>query len=57
MPGMETLKYVLLPEGDSIFNRSTQEAEWFQGQPGLQSEFQNSVGYTEKYCLNKYINT
>ena len=24
-----------------------------QGQPGLQSEFQNSQGYTEKPCLKK----
>jgi hypothetical protein len=39
------------------FNPSTQEAEqvdfWVQGQPGLQSEFQNSQGYTEKSCLEK----
>jgi hypothetical protein len=31
---------------------------WVQGQPGLQSEFQDSQGYTEKPCLknkNKYI--
>jgi hypothetical protein len=25
----------------------------FQGQPGLQSEFQDSQGYTEKPCLEK----
>ena len=34
-----------------------QEAEagrfWVQGQPGLQSEFQDSQGYTEKPCLKK----
>jgi hypothetical protein len=32
------------------FNPSTQEEEagGFQGQPGLQSEFQDSQGYTEK---------
>jgi hypothetical protein len=30
-----------------IFNPSTQEAEAV-GQPGLQSEFQDSQGYTEK---------
>ena len=24
---------------------------WVQGQPGLQSEFQDSQGYTEKPCL------
>jgi hypothetical protein len=36
------------------FNPSTWEAEaevW--GQPGLQSEFQDSQGYTEKPCLEK----
>jgi hypothetical protein len=37
------------------FNPSTREAEagGFQGQPGLQSEFQDSQGYTEKPCLRK----
>ena len=25
----------------------------FRGQPGLQSEFQDSQGYTEKPCLEK----
>jgi hypothetical protein len=33
------------------FNPSTWEAE--AGQPGLQSEFQDSQGYTEKPCLEK----
>jgi hypothetical protein len=36
------------------FNPSTQEAEagrGVPGQPGLQSEFQDSQGYTEKPCL------
>jgi hypothetical protein len=37
------------------FNPSTWEAEasgfWVWGQPGLQSEFQDSQGYTEKPCL------
>ena len=43
------------------FNPSTQEAEaggslWVQGQPGLQSEFQDSQGcYIEKPCLKKEI--
>jgi hypothetical protein len=33
-------------------NPSTWEAEaGVQGQPGLQSEFQDSQGYTEKPCL------
>jgi hypothetical protein len=40
------------------FNLSTQEAEadrslWVQRQPGLQSEFQDSPGYTEKPCFKK----
>jgi hypothetical protein len=26
---------------------------WVQGQPGLQREFQDSQGYTEKPCLEK----
>jgi hypothetical protein len=26
---------------------------WVRGQPGLQSEFQDSQGYTEKPCLKK----
>jgi hypothetical protein len=37
------------------FNPNTWEADaggfWVQGQPGLQSEFQDSQGYTEKPCL------
>jgi hypothetical protein len=28
---------------------------WVQGQPILQSEFQDSQGYTEKPCLKKNI--
>jgi hypothetical protein len=39
------------------FNPSTWEAEagrlLSSGQPGIQSEFQNSQGYTEKPCLKK----
>jgi hypothetical protein len=39
------------------FNPSTQEAEaggsLNQGQPGLQSEFQDSQGYTENLCLRE----
>jgi hypothetical protein len=40
------------------FNPSTWEAEvgenfWVRGQPGLQSEFQDSQDYTEKPCLEK----
>ena len=26
---------------------------WVRGQPGLQSEFQDSQGYAEKHCLKK----
>jgi hypothetical protein len=38
------------------FNLSTQVAEagrslWVQGQPDLQSQYQDSQGYTEKPCL------
>ena len=38
-----------------VFNPSTWEAEadGFLGQPGLQSELQDSQGYTEKPCLRK----
>jgi hypothetical protein len=39
-----------------IFNPSTQEAEAGRGQPGLQSEFQDSQGYTKKPCLEKQTN-
>jgi hypothetical protein len=39
------------------FNPSTRRQRqadfWVQGQPGLQSEFQDSQGYTEKPCLEK----
>jgi hypothetical protein len=35
------------------FNPSTWEAEASRGQPGLQSEFQDSQGYIEKPCLEK----
>jgi hypothetical protein len=33
--------------------RQRQVDFWVWGQPGLQSEFQNSQGYTEKPCLKK----
>jgi hypothetical protein len=29
---------------------------WVQGQPGLQSQFQDSQVYTEKHCLEKQTN-
>ena len=38
------------------FNLSTQEAEagrFLSSRPGLQCEFQDSQGYTEKPCLEK----
>jgi hypothetical protein len=33
--------------------RQRQVDFWIRGQPGLQSEFQVSQGYTEKPCLEK----
>jgi hypothetical protein len=36
--------------------RQMQADFWVRGQPGLQSEFQNSQGYTEKPCLKKKQN-
>jgi hypothetical protein len=33
--------------------RQRQADFWVRGQPGLQSEFQNSQGYKEKPCLEK----
>jgi hypothetical protein len=33
--------------------RQRQVDLWVRGQPGLQSEFQDSQGYTEKPCLEK----
>jgi hypothetical protein len=37
--------------------RQGQANFWVQGQPGLQSEFQDSQGYTEKPCLEKQHKT
>jgi hypothetical protein len=39
----------LIPE----LRRQSQADFWVQDQPGLQSEFQDSQGYTEKPCLGK----
>jgi hypothetical protein len=41
------------------FNPSTWKAEagGIRGQPGLQSEFQDSQGYTEEPCLKKTTTT
>jgi hypothetical protein len=36
--------------------RQRQEDFWVRGQPGLQSEFQDSQGYTENLCLGKTKN-
>jgi hypothetical protein len=36
--------------------RQGQANFWVQGQPGLQSEFQDRLGYTEKPCLEKQMN-
>jgi hypothetical protein len=33
--------------------RQRQADFWIRGQPGLQSEFQDSQGYTKKPCLEK----
>jgi hypothetical protein len=33
--------------------RQKQSDFWVRGQPGLQSEFQDSQSYTEKPCLEK----
>jgi hypothetical protein len=33
--------------------RQRQADFWVRGQPGLQSEFQDRQGYTEKLCLEK----
>jgi hypothetical protein len=51
---METCQEVVT----HTFNPSTQEAEtsgslWVQGQPDLQSEFQDNQDYTEKPCLKE----
>jgi hypothetical protein len=36
--------------------RQRQADFWVWGQPGLQSEFQDSQGYTENPCLKKQTN-
>jgi hypothetical protein len=36
---------------NSSNGRQRQADIWVRGQPGLQSEFQDSQGYTEKPCL------
>jgi hypothetical protein len=44
---------LILNDKNSHFGRQRQADFWVQGQPGLQSEFQDSWGYTEKPCLEK----
>jgi hypothetical protein len=38
--------------GESLSLRPAWSTAWVPGQPGLQREFQDSPGYTEKPCLN-----
>jgi hypothetical protein len=40
----------------SALGRQRQVDFWIRGQPGVQSEFQDSQGYTEKPCLKKQTN-
>jgi hypothetical protein len=40
----------------SALRRQRQGDFWVRGQPGLQSEFQDSKGYTEKPCLKSQKN-
>jgi hypothetical protein len=40
----------------ALLDRQKQADFWVRGQPGLQSEFQDSQGYTEKHCLKKKKN-
>jgi hypothetical protein len=49
MSGMAGWWWPLIP----ALGRQRQADFWVQGQPGLQSEFQDSQGYTEKPCLKK----
>jgi hypothetical protein len=41
----------------ATLGRQRQVDFWVQGQPGLQSEFQDSQGYTENPCLKKQNKT
>jgi hypothetical protein len=42
-----------IKESRPALRRQRQVDLWVRGQPGLQSEFQDSQGYTEKPCLEK----
>jgi hypothetical protein len=44
--------HLLIP----ALGRQRQADFWVRGQPGLQSEFQDSQGYIEKPCLEKTNN-
>jgi hypothetical protein len=37
----------------TALGKQRQVGFWVRGQPGLQSEFQDSQGYTKKPCLGK----
>jgi hypothetical protein len=47
--GQAVVAQALIP----ALGRQRQVDFWVWGQPGLQSEFQDSQGYTEKPCLEK----
>jgi hypothetical protein len=48
-PGSGGARTPLIP----ALGRQRQADFWVLGQPGLQSELQDSQGYTEKPCLKK----
>jgi hypothetical protein len=50
--------FVVLQEANSVpaLGRQREVDFWVRGQPGLQSEFQDSQGYTQKPCLEKNKN-
>jgi hypothetical protein len=47
------LWHMCTPLIPALGRRQRQVDFWVPGQPGLQSEFQDSQGYTEKPCLEK----
>jgi hypothetical protein len=50
---MRTLELNFWKADNSRVGKNTRDDFWVRGQPGLQSEFQDSQGYTEKPCLEK----
>jgi hypothetical protein len=48
--GLGTVMWAFNP---STLGGQRQADFWIRGQPGLQSEFQGSQGYTKKPCLKK----